>query len=108
MLSQIGRLENENKSLTKGLENSGGSQQQQQQLQDMQAMVMKMAASAQNTRPTSGGKQESVCYTAYILISFVEAFVHGSLGGFNGVCSGIRLRSFHARFQKNKHDVCGG
>ncbi|CAN0228063.1 unnamed protein product, partial [Pylaiella littoralis] len=48
---QIGRLENENKSLTKSLENTGGNQQQQ--MQEMQAMVMKMAASAQNVRPAS-------------------------------------------------------
>ena len=49
---QIGRLESENKTLSKSLENTGGDKQQ---LQEMQAMVMKMAAA--KAEPASGGKR---------------------------------------------------
>lgn len=50
-IAQIGRLESENKSLCKNLENSG---EDKQQLQEMQAMVMKMAAA--KAEPTTGGE----------------------------------------------------
>lgn len=51
---QIGRLESENKSLSKSLENTGGDKHQ---LQEMQAMVMKMAAAkAENVSAGEGDK----------------------------------------------------
>eukprot|EP00752_Nemacystus_decipiens_P002720 g2539.t1 len=48
---QIGRLESENKSLSKSLENTGVDKQQ---LQEMQSMMMKMAAA--KAEPVSGGR----------------------------------------------------
>ncbi|CAN0331814.1 unnamed protein product [Ectocarpus sp. 12 AP-2014] len=54
---QIGRLEHENLSLSKALDNASGGQQ----LQDMQAMVMKMAsapAARVRTPPSPGGSRD--------------------------------------------------
>ncbi|CAN0004803.1 unnamed protein product, partial [Ectocarpus sp. 6 AP-2014] len=54
---QIGRLEHENLSLSKALDNASGGQQ----LQDMQAMVMKMAsapAARVRTPPSAGGSRD--------------------------------------------------
>ena len=54
IFQQIGRLESENKSLSKSLENTGGDKQQ---LQEMQSMVMKLAAA--KAEPVSGGKADT-------------------------------------------------
>lgn len=59
VLPKIGRLENENKSLAKSLENTGGGSQLQQMQEMQQAMLRKMeAAAAQDVRPASRGKQD--------------------------------------------------
>lgn len=57
------------------MENTGGNQQQQ--MQEMQAMVMKMAASAQNVRPASRGEQDVIGYAALLSVILVEASMEG-------------------------------
>lgn len=79
-LPQIGRLENENKSLAKSLENAGGGSQLQQMQEMQQALLRKMDASSQHARPTSRGTQDIVSAVALSVIYCrgIHGFVVGA------------------------------